>query len=584
MTVDLKVFRSEILRYTLVNAVRYGGRAKVQPVLSKFLGEHGELRGRVREIISLVEEVVEEVNRLSLADQKRMLEEMFPEASEERREEKKLELPPLPNVDKYGVVTTRYAPNPDFVLHFGQARAIYLSHDYARMYKGKFILRFEDTDPRTKKPRLEFYDAIREDIRWLGCRWDEEYIQSLRLETYYEVAGKLVESGGAYVCTCSRREFRGYISASKPCPCRGLTVEEHRERLERMLEGVYGEGEAVLRVKTDLAHPNPSIREWVALRIIDTEKHPHPIVGDRYRVWPTYNFAAGIDDHLMGVTHIIRGKEFIPSMERQLYMYKWLGWSYPECIHYGKWMVKGRGVMSKSRMLKELELGVYKSWDDPRLPTLAALRRRGIQPEAIHRMVLEVGVKSSEASFSWENLYAYNRKIVDPKARRFFYVEEPVELRVRGVSRSFEAKIPFHPSRSEAGFRRIKVEPDRGEVKFYISRRDLKFLLPGGIVRLIGLFNFKPLEVSEEFVEAVFYSEPYEDASKAGAKLIHWVPVEGRVDVEVVMPDAALSKGYGEPLCRTVEVGEVVQFERFGFARFDGARDRNVLVFYYAHR
>ncbi|RLI97772.1 MAG: glutamate--tRNA ligase, partial [Candidatus Aenigmatarchaeota archaeon] len=171
---------------------------------------------------------------------------------EKRKREEERKLPPLPNADKYEEIRTRFAPNPDSVLHLGSARAIILSHDYARMYNGKFILRFEDTDPRLKRANLIFYNYIREDLRWLNCKWDEEYIQSDRLELYYKVARELIERGGGYVCTCPKDRFRELIASSKPCPCRNLSIGAHLDRWEKMLNGTYDEEEAVLRVKTDL--------------------------------------------------------------------------------------------------------------------------------------------------------------------------------------------------------------------------------------------------------------------------------------------------------------------------------------------
>ena len=169
---------------------------------------------------------------------------------------------------------------------------------------------------------MEFYDKIREDLKWLGCKVDEEYIQSDRLPIYYEYAEKLLRDGNAYVCTCIPDEFRKKTLQSEPCPCRSLPPTEHLERWKRMLNGGYAEGEAVVRVKTDLNHPNPAVRDWPALRIIDTKKYPHPRVGSKYRVWPLYNMAAGVDDHLLGITHIIRGKEHLTNGVRQEFMYQ----------------------------------------------------------------------------------------------------------------------------------------------------------------------------------------------------------------------------------------------------------------------
>ncbi|RLE68260.1 MAG: glutamate--tRNA ligase, partial [Thermoprotei archaeon] len=191
------------LKYALLNAVKYGGRALVKPVVAKVLGELPELRSRAREVVKLVERIVEEVNQMSLEEQRRMLSETWPEALRAERGEEERGLPPLPGVKEHGTVVTRFAPNPDFVLHLGSARPAIISYEYARRYDGKFILRFEDTDPKTKSPMLEAYDMIREALEWLKLKWDEEYIQSLRMELYYEHARRLIELGGAYVCTCS---------------------------------------------------------------------------------------------------------------------------------------------------------------------------------------------------------------------------------------------------------------------------------------------------------------------------------------------------------------------------------------------
>ena len=366
---------------------------------------------------------------------------------ESKKAEEEKGLPPLPNVEKYERVITRFSPNPDCVLHLGSARAIILCHEYARMYDGLFYLRFEDTDPKGKRPRLEFYEAIREDLLWLGCKWDREFIQSDRLQIYYEHAEKLLEMGKAYVCTCAKEEFRKRILAKKPCPCRDLPAEKQLERWKHMHDGTFKEGEAVVRIKTDLNHPNPAVRDWPALRIIDTEKYPHPRVGSKFRVWPLYNFACGIDDHLLGITHIIRGKEHLTNMERQKYMYAHFGWEYPEAIHYGRLKITG-AYLSKSKIVEGIRQGVFSGWDDPRLATLRALRRRGITPEAIKKLIIDVGPKTADVTLSWENLYAYNRKVIDAKADRYFFVEKPIELTVKNVSKPYsQASSASRPSR-----------------------------------------------------------------------------------------------------------------------------------------
>ena len=355
--------RELIHKSALLNAVKHEGKAQAGPVVGKILGEKPEYRNNVKELSAVINEIVKEVNGLSPEEQKRIVEQNWPETFlKEKAEEKKL--PPLPNVEKYQRVITRYAPNPDCVLHLGSARAIVLCHEYAKMYKGKFILRFEDTDPKLKRPELEFYDLIREDLAWLECKPDEEYIQSDRVPIYYEHAEKLLKDGNAYVCTCKPEDFRKKILAQKPCVCRNLPVEENLRRWKSMLDGGYKEGEAVVRVKTDLDHPNPAVRDWPALRVLDNEKYPHPRVGSKYRVWPLYNLAAGVDDHLMGITHIIRGKEHLTNEVRQTFMYKHFGWKYPEAIHYGRLKITG-ATLSKSKIVQGMREGTIQELGRP---------------------------------------------------------------------------------------------------------------------------------------------------------------------------------------------------------------------------
>ena len=573
----------EILRIALLNAIKHDGKAKVKPVLGRLLAVRPELRVNVRDLMPVVKNVVQSVNDLTLAEQRRIVEERWPQALAEavEKEEKERALPPLPNVEKYDRVVTRFAPNPDCALHLGSARAIILSHEYARIYKGRFLLRFEDTDPRLKRSALQFFEMIREDLLWLGCKWDEEYIQSDRVQIYYEYAERLLEDGKAYICTCTPEEFRAKILLKEPCSCRGLEPSESLSRWEKMLDGSYGEGEAVMRVKTDLNHPNPAIRDWPAFRIIDTRRYPHPRVGDKYRVWPLYNFASGIDDHLLGVTHIIRGKEHLSNQLRQEYLYRHLGWEYPEAIHYGRLKIVGASL-SKSKILRDVRSGLYEGWDDPRLATFAALRRRGIRPEAIRRLIIEIGPRSADIVLSWENLYAHNRKVVDPEAKRYFFVKNPFKLLVREVPQRFTAEVPLHPNRPEVGSRRLCIEPINGEASILISDSDLNLLKRGAVIRLIGLFNFKVESLDRKRAIGVFHSRPHEEARRLGAPLIHWIPDGSGLPCDVVMPDGSITSGLVEENFKGVHVGDIVQFERFGFVRVD--RIDEGFTVYFAHK
>jgi len=562
--------REKIKRIALENAIKHKGKAQAKAVMSRLIGEDPSLRKKARDLFYLTEEIVEEVNSLTLEQQISIIRDTWPEIllEEKKKIEEEKKLPPLPNVDKYEQVVTRFAPNPDCVLHIGSARAIILSYEYARMYDGRFILRFEDTDPRIKRTSLEFYDLIREDLKWLGCEWDAEYIQSDRMEIYYEYARKLLEDGNAYVCICQREDFRKRIQQRKPCPCRSLSPKENLSRWEGMLSGEYEEGEAVVRIKTDLNHPNPAIRDWPALRIIDTKKYPHPRTGSRYRVWPLFAFANGLDDHLNGVTHIIRGKEHLTNQRRQEFLYRYLGWEYPEAIHYGRLKIMG-AVLSKSKIVQAVEEGIYSGWDDPRLATFRALRRRGIMPEAIRQMMIDVGPRPADITLSWENLYAYNRKIIDPIANRYFFIDNPKTMIVNNISRDFIATLRLHPDDPKRGKRILTVKNRNGYAHLLISARDFDNLKAGSLIRLMELFNVKILSKSKNKVLAEYHSSGYEEAKRLGLRLIHWLPEGNGVSCKVIMPNGSVVKGLAESNLRQASVDQIVQFERFGFVRID---------------
>jgi glutamyl-tRNA synthetase len=575
--------QDNVRKAALLNAFRHGGKAQRGAVIGKILGEKPELRGKVTELTTIIDSVVREVNGLSLEEQKQIIEQKWPELLVKEKTVEEKNLPPLPNADRYAEVVTRFSPNPDCALHLGNARAIVLCYEYARRYKGKFILRFDDTDPKMKRPVLEFYDSIRQDLDWLGCKPEAEYIQSDRIPIYYEWAEKLLRDGHAYVCTCQPELFRERILLNKPCECRGLSVEENLARWKRMLDRDYGEGRAVVRIKTDLSHPNPAVRDWPALRVINTEKSPHPRVGCKYCVWPLYNLANAVDDHLLSITHIIRGKEHLTNQVRQEYMYRYLGWKYPEAIHYGRLKITG-AYLSKSKIVQGIREGMFKGWDDPRLATFAALRRRGITPQAIRRMIIDVGPKTQDITLSWENLYAYNRKILDRIAERYFFVEDPVEFAVEGIPRVFRANLPVHPDGREGKSRNYTIKPERkdGQAKFWVSKKDVDSFGIGSIIRLMELFNVKIKDANIYSAEATFAGESYEEARRMKAQLIHWVPVGEDVPCKVVMHDATIVEGVAESLCKRLEPDAIIQFERYGFVRIDQVGKE--LTAYYAHK
>jgi glutamyl-tRNA synthetase len=569
----------KIRKAAILNAIKHDGKADPGAVLGNLLGENIDLKLKAKELMPSVRRVVQEVNSITLGLLNREASEKWPEQLVKEKTEEERKLPPLPNAHKYSTIVTRVAPNPDFVLHIGNARAAILSHDYARMYNGKFIVRFEDTDPRLKKAQLQYYDIIREDLKWLDCGWDEEYIQSDRLPKYYEVGRTLISKGAAYVCECQPERWRELVSSKTACPDREMGIAKQVERWEKMLNGGFGEGQAVYRVKTDLNNPNPAVRDWPGFRIVDTIKNPHPRVGSKFRVWPLYNMASGVDDHELGITHVIRGKEHLTNMARQLFMYQHLGWHYPDAVHFGRLKVEGMNL-SKSKMMRALDEGEYQGVDDPRLGTLAALRRRGYRAETIRQLMWDVGPKPVDVTISWDNINAMNRKIIDPTSHRYYLAPDPIRTIVSGVRESKDIHAPLHPQHPEMGSRTLRLQSHNGASTLLLAGSDRTLLVSGNVVRLMGLFNMRPVGFSDSELNGECLGESV--TKSENVPILQWVPDEQKLPVTVVMPDATQSNGFAEEGLSAESVGSIIQFVRFGFGRIDEINGDKMTV-YFAH-
>jgi glutamyl-tRNA synthetase len=240
------------------------------------------------------------------------------------------------------------------------------------------------------------------------------------------------------------------------------------------------------------------------------------------------------------------------------------------------------GLLSKSKIVEGVRKGLFSGWDDPRLATFIALKKRGILPETIRRLIIEVGPKTVDVTLSWDNLYAINRKLIDPVANRYFFVAEPRKVMVGNVSKGLIAKLALHPDYAERGSRIVQIKPIDGEAAFWVSGQDAGLLKKGAIIRLMGLFNILVESVDKGVVEAFYHSKGHEEAKKLNAPLIHWVPAETGIPCEVVMPDASVRRGIAEEACRNLKSNDIVQFERFGFVRVD--KVDSILTCYFSHR
>jgi glutamyl-tRNA synthetase len=553
-----------IRKHALKNALDYG-KANPKAVLGKVLAENPELKAKVKEILPLVEKIVVQVNSLSREE---IAQAIAGYSFEAKKEEKKETLPELSNVGKE--VVMRFAPNPSGPLHLGHARAAVLNDAYVKRYGGKLILRIEDTDPARVYPPA--YEMIQEDLRWLGVEVHEVVVQSSRLEIYYEYARKLIEAGHAYVCECTSEEFQKLKLAKQECEHRSKSVKENLEDFERMFTE-YKEGEAVLRLKTGVDLRDPAMRDFPIMRISET---PHPRV--KARVYPLMNFSVAIDDHLLGITHVLRGKDHIVNTRKQEFIYRFFGWRMPEFIHYGRLKIEGL-ALSTSKIKEGIEAGKYAGWDDASLGTLRALARRGFRSKAIRRAMLDVGVKQSDISFSWKNLFAYNRELIEPIANRYFFVASPVEVIIEGAP-EFSRDVRLHPDYPERGSRKLELTPEQGIASVFIAQSDYEKLREGSFMRLMEGFNIEIVEKGKEKARARFHSFELDEAKRRKAPLIHWVPAQENIAVKVVKPDR-IESGVGEPSLVNVKRDDIVQFERYGFARIDEVGDG--VVAYYAH-
>lgn len=543
-------------KLALKNAAQHDGKASKSAVLGSLLGCLPEAKKDIPAAMKIIEETITSINSMSQKEQEKEIQALKIDTSAEKKE--KSFLKDLDGAEKR--VVMRFAPNPNGPLSLGHSRQALLNWHYAKKYNGTYILRLDDTDPKIKTPLKEAYDWIKQDLNWLGIKPDKTIRASSRFPIYYTHAEKLIEMGKAYVCTCPKEKFSELKKNGIPCPCRTLDPKEHILRWKKMFSQ-YKEGEAVLRIKTDITHKNPAIRDWPAARII--EKPIHPFVN--YRVWPLYDFASAIDDHLLGITHIIRGIDFLATSQKQGYLYDYLNWKYPKDIVTGKLIVEGLKSTSQARKL--IEQGKLTGWDDVRLGTLRALKKRGFAPQAITSFITDIGVKKSDVRVSEKNLSAYNKKIIDPASPRYFFTEDPVKIDVSASKHANTLLTIKAP---------VKIQKDRklnAGTAIYIAKKDFR-KYRGKKVRLKE-FAYGTLD--KKFTPD---EKDWPHIDKSGIQVIQWVPSEQNIDLEIITPDNIIHKGKAEPNIKGLK-NRVVQFERIGFVNL--VLENGKIKGYFAH-
>ncbi|HLD80475.1 MAG TPA: glutamate--tRNA ligase [archaeon] len=560
-----KALEERMRAFALKNAFEHGGKAHHGAVLGRLLGDDPALKNKMAELGKTISIVLKEVNALKPEEQLAELKKHHPELLERKKEGKK-ELPELENAVT-GNVTMRMAPNPSGPLHIGHCRMIILNDEYAKKYNGVLILRFDDTDPKNenKKPMKEAYAWAEEDLKWLGVNYYRVERASARLEKYYEFFSLLLRKGVSYVCSCPQEEWSQKVRVRKEyCPCRSLSVEENLERWRKMLEWEYKEGQAVGRMKTLEGEKDPAVVDWPTFRIVDEPEHPFSSA----HVWPMLDFASAFDDYDMKVTHIIRGKDLAASERKQRVIYDYMEWKYPITEVYGKFGTTEDLVISKSKIAQGIREGKYSGYDDPKLlALLKSFKKRGIQPEAIRNYILSLGLTQHETNVDLDILYNENKKLVDATANRYFAVVSPEKVRIEQLG-NVKASAPLHPGDEGRGKRTLEVE--NGEV--YAEKEDLENASNGVEFRLLHLCNAVMANGKLREVKA----------SEMPQSKIHWVPAKGSLELEL-HTTSGVRNGFVERGVLNEKTGNVVQFERVGFARIESVSGEKVVA-YYSHK
>ncbi len=557
----MKDFSKEILAYALQNAMEHG-KADAGRVLTK-LFQHGLDRKEIPLIVKDIAKTVSDVNSMN----EKQREELFSKMDDVVKKHDKTEdyeLPELPPSEIGKKMVLRLAPFPSGALHLGNAKTFLLNALYSEKYNADLLLVMDDTIGSAEKALMkDSYDLIPEGFKWLGVETKKTYYKSDRLEIYYEYAEKLIEMNKAYVCYCKTDELRKNRAEAKECSCRQYPIGIVKARWKEMFEPRVKEGEASLRLKTDMQHPNPAFRDRVLFKIAD---RPHPRVGTKYRVWPSLEMTWAIDDHLLGITHIIRGNDLMIESDMEKYIWDLFKWKHPVLIHCGKVRLEGvGGTLSKSKAQKEVTSGQFTGWDDPRTWSVQSLARRGIKPESIREFVKRIGLNKQDIVVPIEALYAINRQMIDSETLRYSFVQDAIKLNIskEGLHGVERVVVPNHPDRPE-DTREVLVSDD-----IVISGKDFE-KHKGNEVRLLHLFNVK-------------IGNKTEVTSVENKKIpkINWVSV-GAVKTRILMPEGEWVEGFCEPNAAKVKAGTIIQFERFGFVKFDRVH-QGIAEYWFAH-
>ena len=546
-------------KYAVKNAFEHKGKAQIGAVIGKVKALFPEID--LKQVGPIVSKIVDDVNKMNESELENEYKKFESEGWELKHVEKEKTLPELEWVKEGTKLITRMAPNPSGAMHFGHARPSVLCDEYVKKYGGKLILRFDDTDPKVKTPVEGIEKEFIRDFEWLGIKFDEISKSSDRLERYYSVVKQLLNEGHAYICSCKSEKWRELIWESKACPCREKPITEQLKQWEKMLNHEIKEGEAVVRIKTNLNDPDPSTRDWWIAKVVDEVNHTNKNAKNKH-VWPSYNLASAVDDHDMGVNFIIRGQEHVTNGEKQKELYKFLGWNdFPHTYYFGKISKLGDMTLSKSKMKLIMDEVGAERYDDPRMATIMAFRRRGFLPQTIRKIITGCGVSMKEVKITLENFASANKQFLGEVAEYPFF-EEAIEIEINNMMEG----------EGEAYGENIKFKG--GIEKLLVNKKELlKYKGKEALVRFKKGFNAKIMEATEFSGKANFVSY-----TKSENPVISWI--KESIDVEILMNDGSTKKGFSSNSLQ--KASGVVRFEGIGYANIE-SKENGIIKCVFAH-
>jgi glutamyl-tRNA synthetase len=546
--------------YALQNAIQHNGTANEKAVIGKVISTLKKQNISPQSIIPIVQSIIHEVNVLSIEEQTQQLQQNAPHLLVKEKKIRDFSLPPLDFAQQKKVVT-RFPPEPNGYLHIGHAKAAFVDYEYAKMYDGIFILRFDDTNPENAQKK--FYDVQKKDLQWLGISWDKEYNTSDNIPKHYKLAEQLIQQNSAYICTCSADEIKQGRYHKKACACRTQPKDETKELWKQLLSSSEHKS-AILRLKADMNSDNTAMRDPTLFRVIEKE---HPLQATTYRVWPTYDFAGAIEDSISGVTHPFRTKEYELRDEVYYYILQLLNLRKPHLMEFSRLSIKGMPV-SKRKIKPLIDQQKVSGYNDIRLPTLQGLKKRGILPQAIKQFVFSQGISKVESTVDFSIVEAFNRKILDPKTKRYYFVLNPVQLQVINAPKK-NTTLKLHPT-ADLGTRKIQTEST-----FYIPKQDIQEMKQGEIFRLKGLYNVKIQTINDSITATYEGEQLLPETKKIQWTTTNYIPVTLYIPQLLYKnnefnPQSLFTvQGYAEEAIQEISHGEIIQFERVGFVRIE---------------